>query len=123
MNREHWKAMLPFITAFANGERVEHRSTIHGQWSNSPSLYFTDPPEHYRRAPATRLRPWRMDEVPLGKKIRRKDGLSRCVLTSARRETMHCGMTIHSASGIPCDELLERWTMSDGSPCGVEEST
>lgn len=53
MNREHWKELLPIITAFANGEEVEHRKAT-GEWHPLMSATFTDPPTHYRIAPGPR---------------------------------------------------------------------
>jgi hypothetical protein len=46
MDREHWKKMLPFITAFANGETVTNaKGEPFGE-----DLGFDLPPEYYRIA-------------------------------------------------------------------------
>lgn len=41
MDREHWKKMLPYVTAFANGETIKHMGHV------SDDLSFMDPPELY----------------------------------------------------------------------------
>ena len=50
MNREHWKARLPFIEAFANGDDVQIK-TMDGQWKSTETLTFALDPEDYRIAP------------------------------------------------------------------------
>jgi hypothetical protein len=49
MNREHWKAMLPIITAFANGENVE--VFYGGAWVEESDFGFERNPSAYRIAP------------------------------------------------------------------------
>lgn len=50
MNREHWKALLPIIEAFANGEDVQVK-TIGGNWQSTEMDTFEYNPKHYRIAP------------------------------------------------------------------------
>jgi hypothetical protein len=52
MNREHWKELLPVITAFANGEKIESNFT--GEWQELRSAEFNGRPEYYRIAPKQR---------------------------------------------------------------------
>ncbi len=52
MNREHWKELLPVITAFANGEKIE--SNFNGEWQELRSAEFNGRPEYYRIAPKQR---------------------------------------------------------------------
>jgi hypothetical protein len=51
MNRAHWKAMLSYITAFANGERVESLNGL--TWMILTDPTFDGPPGKYRIAPRT----------------------------------------------------------------------
>jgi hypothetical protein len=51
MNRAHWEAMLPIITAFVNGEKVEW--STEREWAEVVESDFSDPPEEYRIAPRT----------------------------------------------------------------------
>lgn len=53
MNRAHWKELLPVITAFANGDEIEHYHEI-GCWRKIGNPDFTDPPSTYRIAPKPR---------------------------------------------------------------------
>lgn len=48
MKREHWKALLPVITAFANGAAVELKSSATGKWDAKEYFDFCNPPENYR---------------------------------------------------------------------------
>jgi hypothetical protein len=49
MNREHWKAMLPIITAFVNGENLQYEDAT--GWREINEAGFLDPSEKYRIAP------------------------------------------------------------------------
>jgi hypothetical protein len=51
MNRQHWKAVLPFVTAFANGENVESLNGL--TWMRLTDPTFDGPPGKYRIAPRT----------------------------------------------------------------------
>lgn len=53
MNREHWKEMLPIITAFANGEQIEGRRTDSDEWERGSVFEFSRNPECYRIVPRT----------------------------------------------------------------------
>jgi len=53
MNREHWKELLPVITAYANGEDVQY--SHEGKWKSlSHGFDFTERPSQYRVAPKPR---------------------------------------------------------------------
>ena len=54
MSRDHWKELLPIITAFTNGEEVEHRKDT-GEWVMSTNLEFSLPLRRYRLAPKPRV--------------------------------------------------------------------
>ena len=53
MNRQHWREMLPIITAFANGEQIEGRRTDSDEWERGSVFEFSRNPECYRIAPRT----------------------------------------------------------------------
>lgn len=49
MTREHTKAMLPFITAYANGKVIQIKSRhCNNHWRDVESPDFTDEPLNYR---------------------------------------------------------------------------
>lgn len=53
MNRQHWKELLPIITAFANGENVEFQNAS-GDWIGSKEqINFQLLSDRYRIAPRT----------------------------------------------------------------------
>lgn len=71
MNRQQAKDMLPFITAFAEGKRVQFRSKIHGVYGEFIDLEdpgFDHPVDQYRIAPEIRKRKFRVAymKTPLG---------------------------------------------------------
>jgi hypothetical protein len=51
MNRQHWKDLLPIITAFANGENLQYEDAT--GWREIKEVGFLDPSEKYRIAPRT----------------------------------------------------------------------
>ena len=60
MKREQAKQLLPIIKAFAEGKKIEHRSTD-DVWSVVPdwaNLGFDDDPEDYRIKPEPKYRPF-----------------------------------------------------------------
>ena len=54
MNREHWKELLPIITAFANGDDVEEYWMPLEDWQKEQSPTFERDPSRYRIAPKPR---------------------------------------------------------------------
>jgi hypothetical protein len=52
MNREHWKELLPVITAFANGEDIEMKCSA--GWVRISNPDFSYEPDYYRIAPKPR---------------------------------------------------------------------
>lgn len=54
MTREHWKELLPIITAFANGEDVELFDEIGNKWGGGEKLAFSEPFRSYRIKPKPR---------------------------------------------------------------------
>ena len=52
MNRQHWKVMIPYITAFVNGEKIERRGAVE-PWVEADDPLFHNPSEQYRIAPRT----------------------------------------------------------------------
>lgn len=77
MTPKETKQMLPIMTAFANGETVEHCSQ--NQWTVVEDPGWGDVPSCYRIKP--KLRPWKPDEVPVGAIIRAREGYKRLVIT------------------------------------------
>ncbi len=63
MTPQRAKELLPIITAFANGKKIQQRWT-NGQWLKALDPCFEMPPENYRVEPERRLRPWKPEEVP-----------------------------------------------------------
>jgi len=61
MTREHAKKMLPIITAFANGERVQYRTG--GCWREFDEYNFQDPETKYRIAPKSEDAEWLRNEA------------------------------------------------------------
>jgi len=53
MTREHAKELLPIITAFANGEKIELRTTAK-QWTSYEEFDFESETTRYRIAPKPR---------------------------------------------------------------------
>lgn len=72
MNREHWKSMLPIITAFAEGKRVQFHQDKEVWINLKKNVDFQEHPSNYRIAPEPKLRPWKSEEVPLGAWVRYK---------------------------------------------------
>lgn len=51
MTPQHWKAVLPVIQAFANGQTIQYKGN--GKWMDADIVNFKDNPLLYRIKPAT----------------------------------------------------------------------
>lgn len=51
MTRQYAAAILPIITAFANGERIQHYSKLCEEWRDIAVPSFSDEQDQYRIAP------------------------------------------------------------------------
>jgi hypothetical protein len=58
MNREHWKELLPVITAFANGEDVQFKISNASEWKTRTSPDFSASPSCYRIAQTKPRKVW-----------------------------------------------------------------
>jgi hypothetical protein len=74
MTREHVKAMLPIMTAYAEGKEIQIKfsSGSNLTWHVCEDPGFTDSPSYYRIKPEPKLRAWKINEVPIGALIRQK---------------------------------------------------
>jgi len=54
MTREHAKALLPFIQAYAEGRMIQHRRSPNHEWCNALIPNFASDPECYRIKPEPR---------------------------------------------------------------------
>jgi hypothetical protein len=119
MNREQAKALLPVITAFAEGKEVQ---CICGHptcgWEDTEQVNPYDYLK-YRIKPEPKWRPWKASEVP------------KVVVTIPKDtpENTATWPTVEWGFGLTCDKVLLRrfgeclWLHEDGTttPCGVLE--
>jgi hypothetical protein len=62
---EQVKTLLPIITAYAEGKKIQCRfRSCEGEWFNADYIDFSQP-QDFRIAPEPKLRPWRAEEVPV----------------------------------------------------------
>ena len=107
------------IEAFNAGDAVEFQ-TIDGDWipiQIPPSSWYFIYDKGYRPAPKPAPpKPWDMNTCPtLPFEVLRKDKQVRTIVESA---TMS-GLRLGGGFGASYNALLEEYTLSDGSPCGV----
>lgn len=125
MTRERAKELLPVISAFAEGERLQCRlfdRVIDNQWSdfNSEFADFGNPNWEWRIRPEAKLRPFTQSEACAFRWFRcgMNGGCeSPWMITPIDIAFQHCS--------IPFSEMMINWTCSiDGitwQKCGVEE--
>ncbi len=70
MTRDRVKELLPVIEAFAAGKVVQVR--VEQRWHDAYDLEFTESADDYRIKPEPKLRPWKVEEVPVGALVRTK---------------------------------------------------
>lgn len=121
MNREHWKAMLPFVTAFANGEELLFDGMKAGQEIN-----FASDVNCYRIKPKPTYRPFAnaaefMPHANRFMTVNTSYGTPSAEWYRANviNDTM---MWFDGASRTAhkWDKLLRDYVFEDGTPCGVK---
>lgn len=115
MNREHWKSVLPFVQAFADGKNVTYDGV-----SITSQVSFEGSPERYSIIEPSKLRAWKQDELPHNAMFRRKIQKHNYLrVTYSTPEYVNI-----SGSSVSYSELLTQWECKIGSeewsPCGVE---
>jgi len=128
MTQEQVKELLPVLQAFAEGKTIEYRSVGCGGWyeaSRGLKLGFENGPENYRIKSEPKLRPWTLDEIPVGAQVRRKGSseLRRLILSNAGG---YIQINVHDS--ITCSFALEAFEVSTDQgkawgPCGVYENS
>lgn len=124
MNREHWKKMLPIIEAFVEGKTVEYLYAH--EWTpvtpGDDEITFNKDAHRYRIKPEPKYRPWRPEEVPVGSVVKNVNtGLRSVILASEARGNAGAAHIIIHGFMLTEEQMLDHWTLLDGSPCGVEE--
>jgi hypothetical protein len=130
MNRAHWTKLLPIIQAFVDGKTIQ----FHPNYSPSGDFAWKDLPADnatasfdntvsYRIKPESKLRPWKLDEVPVGATIRTSEGTTALIM-QADAAGIKAG---HSLLWSPRDALTYckwRWPIGNQpwQPCGVLET-
>lgn len=113
MTREETKAAIAVMAAWVEGKRVQQYD--YSQWKDADNPTWQWHSFGYRIAPEPKLRPWTIDEVPVGKIVKNGKG-ARYVISGHNPD----GVISMAASRFTVEEFLLHWTMDDGSPCGVE---
>ena len=127
------KEMLEVMQAFADGKKVEMQADACSAWATldydcGTRLGWNWHLNDYRIKPEPKYRPWKAEEVPMGKVIRAKtNSYTRLMICGVVREQNMgikrtlLGFGCPLFSSISADEALKAFVMEDGSPCGVKE--
>lgn len=70
-----------------------------------------------------KLRPWTFEEIPVGTVVRHKESNGEQMIVGKEPKTLGNQILIRVAHHVIYTpvSIMERFTMLDGSPCGVEE--
>lgn len=103
--------------AYAEGKTVQFVD-FQGKWIVTDSPSFSS--EYaWRIKPEPVTRPWKANEIPVGSVVIPKSSNGeQLLIVAAQRDVIFLGP---DARGYNSDELLSKFTMLDGSPCGVTE--
>jgi hypothetical protein len=126
MTREWWAARLPYIQAFVDGKIVERYSDIGNDWIQITDPAFDDKACNYRIRPEPKLRPWKIEEVPVGAVMREKLGTCMSIMLASSTNGIDVWID------LPSDRINNAGALSnyewryphetEWKPCGVEES-
>jgi hypothetical protein len=104
MKPQRAKELLPVIEAFANGEEVEFRLDKHSEWQYADDLSFDVYGAEYRIKPVPRDDKWAMQQMRVGKNVRRR------AWGTGSRVRLDCDGVVH-------------WTSNDAYFWDYEDST
>ena len=114
MTKEQMKRLLPIITAFTEGKKIEWKNG-RGHWEPFEDGIFADNAENFRIVPEPQLVPFTFEDAELliGKPVKDKDSVA--LIVSVKPDTAHIsnGSGAHSFTS-----LLRCFTFMDGTPCG-----
>lgn len=126
MTREQIKALLPVITAFAEGREIEYRISEEGPWHSDVnlSLAFDCGSRNYRIKPEPKRVPWTVATCPVGAAIRAKGGAAiPRVIIHSNSSTAKTGDAYEYAYGLLFERFEWKWPHEPESawrPCSTE---
>jgi hypothetical protein len=114
MTKDQMKRLLPIITAFTEGKKIEWKNRG-GQWEPFEDGIFADNAENFRIVPEPQLVPFTFKDAEflIGKPVRDKDSVA--LIVNVKPDTVHIsnGSGAHSFTS-----LLRYFIFMDGTPCG-----
>ena len=127
--REHYKAMLPIIAAFANGETIEYRPIGSDVWHAIENPSFMSPTGSYRVKPKPSYVPYTFHTCPAVFPIRHKTS-HEFIVAVRQHPSLGASYDVLLASNgcaqtelVTFDKLLREFETFDASgtaiPCGV----
>lgn len=133
MLRENAKQFLPIITAFAEGKIIEIKTD--GEWEAIiGEIKFNANPELYRIKPEPKMRPWKLEEIPIGAIARRKtckdlgERIAQVIIAADITnitENIPCAiMHFETKNQVITENLLTHWEWKYAhetrwNPCGI----
>lgn len=115
-------AFLPLLKAYAEGATIQYMADGHwADFTSGDSPAFSEHPNYYRIKPEQKYRPWKLNEVPLGRVVRHKLVLGRSQLVSCLPNDKDGSVYVAGLGTYSPFSMLGDFTMDDGTPCGVLE--
>ena len=120
MTKEETKAAIAVMIAWVEGKRIEYRHVgmAKREWDSCDCPDWSWMVTEYRIAPEPKLRPWMIDEVPVGKVVLSKGGCTRLLIVGIN---LVDSLILVGQDWLNPYQLNHNWTMDDGSPCGTVE--
>lgn len=115
------RGKIEVMEAAEKGEKIEvaRRECGDLRWTQDESPTWNWSMWEYRIAPKPsppKYRPWRMEEVPVGIVIQHKITHFRWLITGASKNWIHTEEGVNTYG-----DMLNDYTLLDGSPCGMRE--
>ena len=123
MNQEQLYSLLtdPVVAGFANGQPIEHFDIIQSKWLRLKDIdldAYMESPSFYRVRPETKYRPLTHAEaaglMASGILLTNRGTKKKASIDVVRVDGVSVG-----GHSVTYQSLMERYTLPDGSPCGV----
>ncbi len=131
MNREETREVVRVMDQWAcDGVEVQRQVRLWGQdepqgdWIDDKCPSWDHAMYHYRIKPEPTIRPWTMEECPVGEVVVSKEGARKSlILDCGRGHVMVAGGIVENriSRDMAYRHMLDNYTMLNGDPCGIRE--
>jgi len=125
MDKRKTREGASLMWAHADGVEIQVDDsylTCEEGWTDDEDPVWDFDSNLYRRKPKATIRPWTMEECPVGEVVQRKPNGAKHVIVAAYSNCAVLGVSSETCDrNTTYNRLREDYAMLNGDPCGVRE--